>query len=608
MIPNVVGMRAHLRSQPSKVLLFFVLAAACSSAPSLEPPLSVEAPPVWGGPPVWLESAMVKIRPQTQPGTLRELSLFAARNEFVSFQVAFHGGQTGLTVSGVSLHTLQGPGLIAGGNITLYREAFLDITRPSSPDPKPGLWPDGLIPDIDELVGEKRLAFPFAVPPGEARAIWVDVHVPQGTRPGSYQGSIWVQTGEGEPSELRLQLHVVDALLPSTPSLQTAFFLGPPHVCLAFSGNQECDEEVLLRLIPLFYRLGLDHRITLAGGFPPLSAQTTWGPLDWKTFELMWGPFLNGTAPLRLAGARMTSWQYLGPSSADSLVDFTRETLPRGWLPRAFNYVGDEPPLFSTFDEIRRRATLTRQAAPELRTLVTTQIDPLEREGLEELVDILAVLINSWTPAPPESGPQRERYEKFLSRPNRELWLYQSCSSHGCGSPAPENQPGQGWPSYMIDRPAAKARAMEWVSFLEGAKGELYYQTAEALDTAWTDQLRYGGNGDGTLFYPGKASIIGGTTDVPVPSIRLKLIRLGLQDYEWLRAVSDAGDPEYARRVARWVVPAAWRVPDDGALFETARLCLMRRYLELSGGHRPGLRPRPIEVPCPEDLAPSPGG
>lgn len=603
-------MGAHRRVWGWKGLLFVAMAAACSSTSSEEPPPLVEmkSPPVWGGPPVWLESAMVKIRPQTQAGEQRELSLFAARNEFVSFQVAFHGGQTGFTVRSVKLHTPLGPGPISEGNLTVYREAFIDITQPSQPDPKPGLWPDGLIPDRDELVGEKRLAFPLVVPPGEARALWVDLHVPADMGPGSYSGSLEVQVGEGEPGQLKLQLHVVDATLPSTPSLQTAFFLGMPHVCLAFTGTPECGEDVLLRQVPLFYRLGLDHRITLAGGFPPLAAQSNWGPLDWTTFEELWGPFLNGTVSLRLAGARMTSWQYMGASSGQGLGDFLQETRPRGWLPRAFNYVGDEPPLFSTFDDVRRRALLSRQSAPELRTLLTSEIGPLESEGLEELIDILAVLINRWTPSIPEEGAQRERYAKFLSLPHRELWLYQSCSSHGCGSPAPENVPGQGWPSYMIDCAATKARAMEWVSFLEGAQGELYYQTAESLHTAWTDQLRYGGNGDGTLFYPGLASLIGGTTDIPLPSIRLKLIRLGLQDYEWLRAVSDAGDPEYARKVARWLIPATWRVPDDGALFETARLCLMRRYLELSGSHGPGLKPRFPEPPCPEDLVPSEAG
>jgi hypothetical protein len=153
----------------------------------------------------------------------------------------------------------------------------------------------------------------------------------------------------------------------------------------------------------------------------------------------------------------------------------------------------------------------------------------------------------------------------------------------------------------MIDRPATKARAMEWVSFLEGATGELYYQTVGLLYTAWTTQFRFNGNGDGTLFYPGTAAIIGGTTEVPVPSIRLKLIRLGIQDYEWLKAVSDAGDPQYARKVARRLIPAAWRVPDDGKAFEKARLRLIRRYLELTECLTPDLLPASDELESEKD-------
>nr|WP_255203202.1 DUF4091 domain-containing protein [Myxococcus sp. AM011] len=119
-----------------------------------------------------------------------------------------------------------------------------------------------------------------------------------------------------------------------------------------------------------------------------------------------------------------------------------------------------------------------------------------------------------------------------------------------------------------------------------GATGELYYQTVGLLSTAWTTQFRFNGNGDGTLFYPGLTSIIGGTTDVPLPSIRLKLIRQGLQDSEWLKRVSDAGDPAFARRVAEQLIPHAWAIPDDGALFERARLKLIRRYLELRARER----------------------
>jgi hypothetical protein len=550
---------------------------------------------------------MVKIRPRTAPGALRELELFAARNEFVSFQVALHGGQMGMTVESLSLPSLTGPDVITGKDITLYRETFLDITHLTTPDSQPGLWPDGLIPDIDELTGEKRLAFPFTVPPGEARAIWVDVHVPADARPGTYEGRAQVMMSDGAHVDLRIRLRVVNALMPSTASLKTAFLVEPRAICYAFTGT-DCSEDVLLRLLPLFYRLGLEHRVTLAGGLPPVTQQSSWSLRDWQAFEQLWGPFLNGTTFSRLPGAHLTSWRYIGPTHAESLLEFTKETQVRGWLPRTFDYVGDEPPTWSTFEDVRQRATMVRKAAPALRTLLTSEIDSLAREDLEELVDIIVVLVNTIAQPVPGGGTQRQRYDEFLALPQRELWLYQSCASHGCGSPLVENQPGQGWPSYMIDRPATKNRAMQWVAFLEDATGELYYQTLLMLSTAWTDQYVWWGNGDGTLFYPGLPSIIGGTTEVPIPSLRLKLIRLGFQDYEWLKAVSDAGDPEYARKVALRVLPTPWKVPDDGALFETARLCLIRRYIQLTAYQNPDGGLRFVEVPCPEGFEVPPGG
>lgn len=545
---------------------------------------------------------MVKVRPETEPRSQHTVQLVAARNEFVSFQVALHGGSKGLSGVRASLPALQGPRRITGGDITLYREAFLDITTPSTPDSEPGRWPDGLVPDVDEIAREKRWAFPFDVPAGEARALWVDVRVPKDMPPGHYHGTVRVTANHRFEAKVEVRLTVVDALLPSTPSLKTAFLLWPPHVCRAYTGSPDCGDEVLVRLLPLFHRMGLEHRITLASAFPRLPGQATWNLPDWPTFTARWGAFLEGTAPTRLPGARMTSWQYLGPATADSLAEFQAEAQARGWLSRAFDYVGDEPPYGTTFEAVRQRATLTRQVAPQLRTLLTSSINDMRQYQLEELIDIIVVLVNRIDGTePPYVGDQREQYTEFLSRPNRELWLYQSCASHGCvpTEPAPENQPGQGWPSYMIDRPATKARAMHWVSFLEGATGELYYQTVGLLYTAWTTQFRFNGNGDGTLFYPGTPSIIGGTKEVPVPSIRLKLIRLGIQDYEWLKAVSDAGDPEYARRVARRLIPSAWRVPDDGAAFELARLRLIRRYLELTGALTP-------DVPLPSSDAQEP--
>ncbi|WP_239470678.1 glycoside hydrolase domain-containing protein [Archangium violaceum] len=540
---------------------------------------------------------MEKVRPQTPPESNTGVRLVAARNEFVSFQVGLHGGSSGWSGVHARFPVLDGPMLIEGADIVLYREALVPIHRASTVHTATGLWPDGLIPDVDETVGEKRLAFPLDVPANESRALWVDVHVPLYAPPGEYHGTLEVW-GNGYSTQVSVSLTVLDVEMPSTASLRTHYILWSPSVCKAFTGERECSREVLYPLLSSFQRMGLEHRVSLSSQFDPDDIP------DWDTFDAWWSPFFWGTAPLRLPGARMTSLQYLGPQEPERISRFATEADARGWLSLAFNFVADEPPYHSNFDQVRTRASQSRQVAPRLRTLLTSNERDVAYFGATDHIDILVVAVNFIDGLrAPFVGDQRSRYESFLSLPNRELWLYQSCLSHGCGAVLPENAPSQGWPSYMIDRPAAKARAMEWVSFLSGAAGEHYYQVAEMLSTAWTDQYTYAGNGDGTLFYPGTVSVIGGTTDVPLPSMRLKLIRLGLQDYEWLKMVSDAGDPAFARRVARELIPAAWRVPDDGRAFERARLRLIRRYLELV---ETGIPPVVAEgIPEPTVSAPS---
>ena len=47
--------------------------------------------------------------------------------------------------------------------------------------------------------------------------------------------------------------------------------------------------------------------------------------------------------------------------------------------------------------------------------------------------------------------------------------------------------------------------------------------------------LVYGGNGDGYMLYPGTPDRIGGKTCVPIESVRLKHVRDGYEDFEYLR-------------------------------------------------------------------------
>ncbi|WP_163997303.1 DUF4091 domain-containing protein [Pyxidicoccus caerfyrddinensis] len=564
-------MRTHGRTWPGVLALGLALAGLSALA----------------GPQVYGESLMLKVHPETQPRAAAPVELLGARNEALGFQVVIHGGDTGAAEVTARFEALVGPTFIGVRQLTLYRQDFLDIAIPSDVAIAPGRWPDALIPAVDEVAGEPRNAFPFDVPPNEARALWVDVLVPEDAPSGRYEGSVEVQARGGFTASVPVTLNVVDFTLPSTPSYPTSFGLGSDQVCEAHTGRKDCGgDTVRLELLERYARLALDHRFTLSN---VLVLQPEVGP--WEQFDAAYAPLLDGTAPTRLRGARMTSVRYLGPLEPQALSSFVAHFSARGWLGRAYDYTGDEPPLFSSFDEVRARATAIEHAAPELLRMVTTTLPAARTHGVDGLISRMSVLIQRITPAGVlfDADASRADYDAFLARPGTSLWLYQSCTSHGCTGILPA---GQRWPAYTVDSPANLNRAMPWLVFLLRASGETYYDTGARLATAWTNQFFYGGNGDGTLFYPGTPARIGGRTDVPLPSLRLKLLRAGVQDYEWLMLVANGGDPAFAEQVALELVPSPNQVSLDPVAFENARARLIERAVQLVHA----LPPDPSEV------------
>ena len=122
--------------------------------------------------------------------------------------------------------------------------------------------------------------------------------------------------------------------------------------------------------------------------------------------------------------------------------------------------------------------------------------------------------------------------------------------------------------------------------FARNVGGELYFDTVYAYnryaknrpdrEDPWDTVWAFGGNGDGTLFYPGRPDRIGGTTDVPIDSLRLKHIRDGRQDFELLRLLDSRG-PEGHRRaqaLATAMAPRIYGAQRSAAAFERLRAAL----------------------------------
>ena len=293
---------------------------------------------------VWTAAASEKIRPDAQARGDAGASIGAAKNEFEAFQIVVTGPASGVSAFATEL---TGAGTI--GAPRLYREDLVDVKQPSSADGATGRFPDALVPDVDEVVGEKRNAFPFDVAAGESRAIWVELHVPADAKAGDYTGSVSVRTKDGE-TKVPVHLVVWDFALPSTSSLKTAFGMNYGGIR---AGHGNPDGDALAALRQRYGRFALDHRISIHNLWDDSQQH------DWNHFDRTWGPLLDGTAQTQLQGARMTSMSAgVNVSSVAEHQSWAQHFKGKGWFDRLFQYTCDEPPLTCQWSDVANRSAV----------------------------------------------------------------------------------------------------------------------------------------------------------------------------------------------------------------------------------------------------------
>lgn len=523
---------------------------------------------------------------------MTSIALSGARNEFVSAQIVLKD-PVGIKGVSASVGNLTGPGTIPSSAVRFYRVDLIDLASPSDASGGVGRWPDPLTPRLDDVDGTARSAFPFDAAPGDSRAIWTEILIPTDAKPGDYVGTVAVAwTGGG--ANVPVKLHVWNFGLPSTPTLKSYYQLDDQAVCEGhYAGDPGCGDgwgPNRLALIDRYYRLALDHRISLGGGTYYAYPRKQTGAVAWTEFDRWYGPLFDGTASTRLVGAKATSiagW-HLPELTATAGADFVTHFKAKGWLDRSFYYLADEPGFGSAWSSIVPGAKNVRTYAPGMRTLVTTTPTEAANNGVSSSIDLFVVIANFLTDV--EAG-------KVADKSN--LWIYDSCMSHDCGSTT-ASVPN--WPSAMIDHSGARNAAVGWTAYRFGATGILYWQTAYAYakPDAWKDQAAFTGNGDGTYFYPGTPAKVGGTTHTPVASQRLKLVREGIQAYEYLAMVAKAGDPALAAAQAKVVALSASSFDAASAdRMAAARIVLATRLEALLG--------TPVQVTCTDDSWCGPG-
>ncbi len=526
--------------------------------------------------------SLATIRPDRAlpAGASTSASLIAAKNEYQSFQVVVTAGSD--LASGVRVDpgaALVGPGgaTIPANNITVYREAYYNVSTPSDNEGGVGQWPDVLIPERDVYYHEDRNAFPVNLQPGTQVVAWVDVLVPQDATAGEYSGTFEVKDQGGVVSTVPVSVDVQDFQIPSTSTLTSSFPLSSYKPCTAETGDYGCNgnADQSWQLERLYAEAGLNNRVTVSNPFPgvygdsgapdaPISASAK------ARFQQYILPLIDGTdTGTQLPGAKLTSLLAFGTcarSGSTCLSDWKQLAEQYGFSDRFYILLCDEPYANASLwnSECKPNASRVDQTWPGVHRLVTTNIGDVNSHSATGAVDTVAPVINDVAGrSGPLTGNQRPTYNSFLDpssntpgTPANQMWMYTSCLSFGCTGDASTSQ-WDGWAGYAIDEPASQAEAMGWLAFAYDASGEFYYDSGNKLTTAWSDQYYAGGNGDGTLFYPGTPNgvgsslPIGGTHEIPIESLRLKRIRDGREAYEYLHLVDQRGDHAAAMSIVQ---------------------------------------------------------
>jgi hypothetical protein len=225
----------------------------------------------------------------------------------------------------------------------------------------------------------------------------------------------------------------------------------------------------------------------------------------------------------------------------------------------------DEPQSAAEYAEVRKWGEIVHGVDPDVPLAVTEQ--PLtEDESWGSIVGYC----NDWIVHGSFLDSNREAIAERQAAGETVTW-YISCD--------------QTYPqaNYYIDREAADPRMIGWITWRYRLGGILYWATTlwREVRNPWADAISWKRShcnapaaGEGMLLYPGNlVEEYTGQPDVygPVASLRLALLREGLEELELLQLLADAGQRELADELAASLCQGVGNFTRDPVQIDAAR-------------------------------------
>lgn len=494
--------------------------------------------PEFSGPKTWLVSQMERVElgewETLDTRVITEIS--AARAEFEAFQLVIRAPRSGLTNVNVTVSPFQNEAGEALPAPELFREHYVYVRRASkrgTPLNKnvpegAGWYADALVP-FDAAGTLDIPSHPFSVEPRKNQPVWVDVFVPEGASPGVYTSRYTVESSEGTASGT-LSLRVWDITLPSTPSLMSSFEL--------WEETTPAARDLLLR-----------HKVMPK--FTPQDEQA----------EAIRSKGLSSVNLSFWSDADLENCQMPPPYSV-SLMKERKETFNPNLL--IFNYSADEI-----------------DGCPQIFDQVKAWSRSLDEIGVKQLITMFPVnelfdngrgktAVDIWVFSPGHYV-DRNNAQAMLDKALEvsDVWSYTAL------------MPNDDTPKWGIDYLPMNHRIMQgFINQRYNLTGLLYWRVDAWLNNPWnnvTPSNETWPAGEGMLIYPGRQ--IG--ENAPAPSMRLKWIREGAEDYEYVQLANNLGQGPQAQNIIQTAAKDWRNWTKDAATVEQVRkdlVALIQRY------------------------------
>jgi hypothetical protein len=517
-----------------------------------------------------------KMSPDNSVWDGKRISVFGARNEVVGFQVILEAHGSGahdvtIRLDSVSSamyviknHSLSSdPFNYVGKHIELFAETYIkvsDRTEWGIPSARPlpdklhtGWIPDPLIPlDSRTTSDSGSSSMPFDIGAGNNQGVWVDIFIPKDAPAGHYGGTIQISQGDSVSHSVPLSLRVYDVTLPDTVHLHNHFFFCYPTITARHGIERGTSKywEMFRVYSNFFHR----HRLDLVDGTQTLDTFKVHlasyytgqyysprygydGPgvgVGNQTYSI--GTYDQPSSGWRSGFYPDSAWAW--QAAADAWEGWFQANAPSVIR---FKYMQDEP-RYCDYPAVREKAGWIRSSSGPGKTLdilVTTRMSP-----------VLYGYVNYWMLTGNAGGVDSGGTVGFdvpVARARKaagdKIGIYNG------------NRPSSGEPG-ALDNFATDARVIPWICWKYDVDQYFYWEIAFYAELGlnpWTAPT------PGTMIYTGEDRLFPDQdrgVRGPLASIRLKNLRRGFQDYEYLWLARRAGVGMDA--IVDAVVPAAF--------------------------------------------------